>query len=109
MSRWLTALVIAACGGSVFIGGLLTARNSAQRCGASTSAHLAANPQIGYGLASDPVRVGTKDITVEVSGPFQVVTSYSVPRDLHASVHYHHYWAFPWGCKLRKTSVAHLT
>ena len=107
MRRWLTALVIAICGIGLFVGGLINARNMAQRCGVITNAYLASNPQIGYGLDSKPVRVSAKDVAVEVAGPFQVVTYYSVPRDLHASVYYRHYWAFPWGCRLRKTSVSH--
>ena len=102
----LAAIALGACGiGLFFAAGQLVARNATQTCAASTIAHLAANPQIGLGFHGERISVGPEDATAEVAGPFQVVTRYSVPRDLHASIHTRHYWAFPWGCRLRKSEV----
>jgi hypothetical protein len=37
------------------------------------------------------------DVSARVVGPFLVEVSYLVRQELHGSVHYVRYWAFPWG------------
>lgn len=37
------------------------------------------------------------DVSARVVGPFLVEVSYLTHEDIHGSVHYVRYWAFPWG------------
>jgi hypothetical protein len=100
-AAWLLALV---CGISLAVA-YGTPHLKASSCVALTTEYLQRNPIHGRSLDGALVGANPAEISAQVNGAFQVVTSYSTPRDLHADVHSHQCTTLPWRISLgpRKT------